>query len=71
MAHGLLILEILLPAKGGEKRLSSGILSGKQSVGIQFLASETVSGMTSKTIGVAISEFLDTSVDMIAPGSLA
>ena len=49
------LMEISLLAYGGEKGLSAGTLLG--SPGGRLVASMTVSGMTSKTMGLAIREF--------------
>ena len=57
-----------LLAYGGEKGLTTGILSGRR-VGLLLVAISTVSGMTSNIIGFAIREDLVTSTGMSA-GSL-
>ena len=50
---------MILPAKGGEKGLLVGIFVGRAG-GVLALASSIVSGMTSKTIGLAIFDVLIT-----------
>ena len=63
MKQSLIITKPTIPAKGGENMLSLGILSGGAG-GVLALAISTVSGMTSKTIGLAVREVLVTRAGM-------